>query len=76
MTEEERLALSGEIRVLSGSPAGEELAAITAVLSAAFDELSHSDRRVDDTGLNGWRRSQLGLRRPLPHGDWVRSGWH
>jgi acyl-CoA carboxylase epsilon subunit-like protein len=59
-----------EIRILGGNPSTAEIAAVTAVLTTALDELAGESRRSRDRGLSAWRISQRAIRRPLPHGAW------
>ena len=59
-----------EIRILGGSPSPEDIAAVTAVLTAALDELASESRRSGDRGPTGWQESQRDIRRPLPFGAW------
>jgi hypothetical protein len=59
-----------QIRVLHGGATPEEVAAITAVLTAALDELAGESRRSGETGLTAWQASQRAVRAPLPHGAW------
>jgi hypothetical protein len=59
-----------EIRILGGSPSPEDIAAVTAVLTAALDELAGESRRSGDRGPTGWQESQRDIRRPLPFGSW------
>jgi hypothetical protein len=59
-----------EIRFLTGNPDAEEIAAITAVLTAALDELAGEARRSHSSGTSAWQRSQRTVRQPLTHGDW------
>lgn len=59
-----------EIRILSGNATSEEIAAVTAVLTAALDELAGESRRRSETGLTAWQISQRPVRAPLPHGAW------
>ena len=59
-----------EIRILSGTPSTAEIAAVTAVLTSALDELAGENRRSRDRGLSAWRISQRAIRLPLPHGAW------
>ena len=59
-----------EIRILGGSPTPDEVAAVTAVLSAALDELAGESRRRGDGGPTAWQASQRDIRRPLPFGSW------
>jgi hypothetical protein len=59
-----------EIRIVGGNPSPEEIAAVTAVLSAALDELAGQERRAGDAGSTGWQLSQRAVRRPLARGGW------
>jgi hypothetical protein len=63
-----------DIRIVSGNPDPEEIAAVTAVLSAALDELGGEQRRRQNGGPSGWQRSQRGVRSPLVRGAWRSSG--
>ncbi len=58
------------IRVLGGSPTPEDIAAVTAVLTAALDELASESRRRGDRGPTGWQESQRDIRAPLTFGVW------
>jgi hypothetical protein len=59
-----------EIRVLSGNPSAAEIAAVTAVLTSALDELAGENRRSRERGQSAWQVSQRAIRLPLPHGAW------
>lgn len=59
-----------EIRILGGSATTEEVAAVTAVLTAALDELAGESRRRREAGLTAWQVSQRDIRKPLPRGAW------
>lgn len=59
-----------EIRILGGNATSEEIAAVTAVLTAALDELAGESRRRSESGLTAWQISQRPVRAPLPHGAW------
>ncbi len=59
------------IRVVGGDPSPEELAAATAVLRAALDEVAGMHRRAQRTRSN-WERESRGLRQPLEPGGWNR----
>ncbi len=75
MTDDELQSASRAIRVLGGAPDAAELAALTAVLSASFEEAMRTPRRVEESAPSGWRRSRLAMRQALPYNDWRRSGW-
>jgi hypothetical protein len=59
-----------EIRILGGNATPEEIAAVTAVLTAALDELAGESRRSGESGPTAWQVSQRDVRKPLPHGAW------
>jgi hypothetical protein len=63
-----------EIRIVSGNPDPEEIAAVTAVLSAALEELGGEQRRRQNGGPSAWQRSQRAVRSPLVRGAWRSSG--
>jgi hypothetical protein len=67
-------ALAAGIRVTSGSPTPVELAAVTAVVVAAVEELAQEDRRRDVARPSAWERSRRGVRRPLVRGAWSTFG--
>ncbi|TDW71823.1 acyl-CoA carboxylase epsilon subunit-like protein [Curtobacterium sp. PhB25] len=65
-----------DVRVVSGEPTPEELAAVVAVLQRQADEAAAAGRaEVVDEPRSGWQASARGLRRPLDHGPgaWGRS---
>jgi hypothetical protein len=62
-----------DIRIVSGDPDPAEIAAVTAVLSAALDELGGEQRRRQNGGPSAWQRSQRGVRSPLVRGAWRSS---
>jgi hypothetical protein len=66
----EQAAPAPEIRILSGHATDDEIAAVTAVLTAALDELAGESRRSSEQGPTGWQASQRDVRKPLPHGAW------
>ena len=61
--------MTADIRITGGQPSDEEIAALTAVLTAALDELAgdHRRKRITPTA---WERSQRGVRTPLTPGTW------
>jgi hypothetical protein len=63
-----------DIRIVDGNPDAEEVAAITAVLTAALDELAGEQRRAQSPGPTAWQRSQRAIRTPLVRGAWRTSG--
>jgi hypothetical protein len=63
-----------DVRIVSGNPDAEEIAAVTAVLSAALEELGGEQRRRQNGGPSAWQRSQRAVRSPLVRGAWRSSG--
>jgi hypothetical protein len=63
-----------DIRFLRGNPDDLEVAAITAVLTAALDELAGDQRRRQSSRPSAWQRSQRTVRTPLARGDWGHFG--
>ncbi|RQP12629.1 MAG: acyl-CoA carboxylase subunit epsilon [Microbacteriaceae bacterium] len=63
--------LPAAIRVVGGDPTPEELAAATAVLQKALDELAGMHRRTQRS-MTTWERESRGLRAPLERGGWNR----
>jgi len=61
---------AARIRIASGSPSDVEVAAVTAVVAAALEQLADADRRREVPAPSAWERTRRGLRRPLRHGDW------
>jgi hypothetical protein len=70
VTAEQAAPGTPEIRILSGQATDDEIAAATAVLTAALDELAGESRRSSEAGPTGWQASQRDVRKPLPHGAW------
>ncbi|HWH25535.1 MAG TPA: acyl-CoA carboxylase subunit epsilon [Pseudolysinimonas sp.] len=66
--------ITPQIRVLSGNPDPQELAAVTAVLTGALAELAQNERRQHDNRPDGWMRSQRSLRSSLTVGTWRTFG--
>jgi hypothetical protein len=62
-----------DIRFLQGNPDAGEIAAITAVLSAALDELAGEARRRQSAAPSAWARTQRAVRHPLVRGAWSTS---
>jgi hypothetical protein len=63
-----------DIRVIGGNPDAEEIAAVTAVLTAALDELAGEQRRAQSHGPTAWQRSQRAVRGTLVRGAWTTFG--
>ncbi|MDP9028284.1 MAG: acyl-CoA carboxylase subunit epsilon [Actinomycetota bacterium] len=63
-----------DIRIAGGTPSDEEIAAVTAVLSAALEELAGDHRRRQRLTPSAWERSQRSVRTPLSPGTWMTYG--
>ena len=74
MSTEPEASDAPDIRVTAGNPSPEELAALTAVLSAAIDAAAGVRRRAAQQGPTAWQRSQKDVRRPLVRGAWNTFG--
>jgi hypothetical protein len=61
---------ASRIRITSGAPTPVEVAAVTAVVAAALEQLADEDRRRPTPGASAWERSRRGVRRRLTRGDW------
>ena len=57
-----------DIRVVSPSASPEEIAAVTAVVTQALDELADEMGAHAGPGVSAWQRSQRSLRTPLSPG--------
>jgi hypothetical protein len=62
------------IRITGGHPSDEEIAALTAVLTEALDELAGDHRRRQRLTPSAWERSQRAVRTPLTPGTWQTFG--
>lgn len=65
-----------DVRVVSGDPTPEELAAVVAVLQRQADESAAAGRaRIEVSPRASWDASARGMRGTLPsgHGAWSRS---
>jgi hypothetical protein len=63
-----------DVRVISGEPSPEELAAVIAVLQRQDDEAAAAGRGpAEASPRDGWDRSARGMREPLQRGSWGRS---
>ncbi len=60
------------LRIIGGSPTGSEIAAVTAVVTAALAELADQHERNSGVRQSAWQRSQRAIRQPLTpgHGAW------
>jgi hypothetical protein len=65
---------SSDIRITGGHPSDEDIAALTAVLTVALDELAGDHRRRQRLTPSAWERSQRGVRTPLIPGTWKTFG--
>ena len=73
---DEPTPVGAAVRVVSGDPTPEELAAVIAVLQRQADEVAAAGRaEVTVSPRAGWDVSARGVRRPLDHGPgaWSRS---
>jgi len=55
-------------RIISKNATDEEIAAVSAVLQVALDELAAAQGPDDGPVVSAWNRSQRGLRSPLTPG--------
>ncbi len=62
-----------DIRIAGGAPTDEEIAALTAVISAALEELANDPGRRRPVP-SAWERSQRSLRTPIIPGTWSEFG--
>ena len=63
-----------DIHISGGGPTPEEIAAVTAVLTAALEELAGESRRRQRLVPTAWERSQRAIRAPLTPGAWATFG--
>jgi hypothetical protein len=61
--------LGAQISIVGGNPTGTEVAAVTAVLAAALEELGGQSTAQGAPAESAWRRSQRPLRAPLHPGS-------
>ncbi len=66
--------MENDIRITGGHPSDEEIAALTAVLTVALDELAGEHRRRLRLTPTAWERSQRSVRTPLVPGTWQEFG--
>lgn len=59
-----------DIRIAGGNPTAAEVAAVTAVVTAALEEILGEHRRRRTRGPSAWARSQRDIRQPLVRGAW------
>jgi hypothetical protein len=60
--------LGAQITITGGNPTGTEVAAVTAVLAAALEELSGQSALQGEAPASAWQRAQRPLRAPLHPG--------
>ncbi|GAB3605455.1 hypothetical protein GCM10027413_08640 [Conyzicola nivalis] len=65
-------AASTSFTIVAGDPTPAEVAAVTAVLGAALEELAGENERDAASGLTAWQRSQRAIRAPIVRGH---DGW-
>ena len=63
-----------DIRITGGRPSDEEIAAVTAVVSAALEELASESGRRQRVTATAWERGQRSVRTPLTPGTWGTFG--
>jgi hypothetical protein len=61
--------LGAQISIVGGNPTGTEVAAVTAVLAAALEELGGQSTAQGAPAESAWQRSQRPLRAPLHPGS-------
>ncbi|MBC7591349.1 MAG: acyl-CoA carboxylase subunit epsilon [Salinibacterium sp.] len=59
-----------DLRIVSTGVSAEEIAAVTAVLQGALDELADDLAVRGEARVSAWQRSQRSVRRPLVPGAW------
>ena len=64
-----------DIRVVSASATPDEIAAVTAVVTQALDELADEMGAQSGPGVSAWQRSQRQLRTPLHPGPGAWRGF-
>ena len=73
MSEQEQV--TSDIRILGGNPSHMDVAATTAVLTAALEELAEENGRVSASGPSAWERSQRPFRAPITRGSGAWRGF-
>jgi hypothetical protein len=63
-----------DIRIAGGNPSDEDIAAVTAVLGLALEELAGDHGRRQRLTPSAWERSQRSVRTPLTPGAWKSFG--
>ncbi|MGN6324436.1 acyl-CoA carboxylase epsilon subunit [Pseudolysinimonas sp.] len=65
---------AARIRITAGEPTPVEVAAVTAVVAAALEQLAAEERVQAPTNASAWERGRRTIRRPLARGDWRSFG--
>ena len=65
---------AARIRLTSGEPTPVEVAAVTAVVAAALEQLAGEEHVRAPSSPSAWERSRRSIRRPLTRGDWRSAG--
>ena len=61
-------AAATSFTIVAGDPSAAEVAAVTAVLGAALEELASDHERDAASGPTAWQRSQRAIRTPIVRG--------
>ena len=61
-------AAAASFTIVAGDPTPAEVAAVTAVLGAALEEIASDRERDSATGTSAWQRSQRAIRAPIVRG--------
>ena len=61
-------AAAASFTIVAGDPSPAEVAAVTAVLGAALEEIASDHERESTTGASAWQRSQRPIRVPIVRG--------
>ena len=69
----EAVDYAARIRLTSGEPTAVEVAAVTAVVAAALEQLAGEEHVRAPSPTSAWERSRRSIRRPLARGDWRSS---
>jgi hypothetical protein len=70
----EEVDYAARIRLTSGEPTAVEVAAVTAVVAAALEQLAGEEHVQAPSRTSAWERSRRSIRRPLTRGDWRSPG--
>jgi len=61
-------AAATSFTIVAGDPTPAEVAAVTAVLGAALEEIASDRERASTAGTTAWQRSQRAIRTPIVRG--------